>query len=83
MPGLAFLGWTPYLSQLAQVGERFVPERVGESFGVAHLGVCLWLVAVGDVLGQVLGQVAGAAASVLRADEHALGVEPIAEPRDV
>ena len=41
------------------------------------------LVAVADVLGQVLGEVADASAGILRPGEHALGVEPVAEPGHV
>ena len=43
-------------------------------------GVGLGLVAVGHLLGQVLGQVADAPGRVLRAGQHALGVEPVPEP---
>ncbi len=47
------------------------------------LGGCLRLVAVGDVLGQVLGEVADAPVRVPGPAQHALGVEPFAEPGDV
>jgi hypothetical protein len=47
------------------------------------LRVSLGVVAVADLLSQVLGQVADASRGVLRAREHALGVEPIAEPGHV
>ena len=61
-------------------GAGLVPQRVGEPGGVGGLGVGGGLVAVADVLGQVLGEVADAPAGVLRSGEHALGVEPRAEP---
>jgi hypothetical protein len=62
---------------------RLVPQRVGEPGGVVGLGVGGGLVAVAEVLGQVLGEVADAPAGVAGSDEHALGVEPGAEPGHV
>jgi len=47
------------------------------------LRVSLGVMAVADLLGQVLGQVADAPGRILRAREHALGVEALAEPGHV
>jgi len=60
---------------------RLVLERGGEPDGVGGLGVAVRLVAVAQVLGQVLGEVADAPAGIPGSGEHALGVEPRAEPR--
>ena len=62
---------------------RLEPQRLSQAGRVRPLRVCVRLVAVADLLGEVLGQVPNAPAGVLGPGEHALGVEPLAEPGHV
>ena len=62
---------------------RLEAQRFGQPGRMRALGVGVRAVAVADLLGQVLGQVADAPVSVLGPGEHALGVEPDAEPGQV
>ena len=64
-------------------GTRLIPQRIGEPGGMLGLGVGCGLVAVANMLGQVLGEVADAPAGIPGSGQHALGVEPGAEPGHV